>query len=208
MQGVALAPAGGRHRGAPAHRRAGLRLPARLVARRPARGLRVVPRRRHRAAAAGSRDRRPTRSSSPAARCSLEPRWSPDGSRIAFTSTLYEGRWHVFTARSRRTARAERRRAHHRGPGERAAAVLLQRRRSVLLADLVARRARADRACPTAATSGARATFWRMPARAGRRSRARSATRRRPGRRGPTGAATAGGWSTRPTWAASGTSSG
>ena len=28
----------------------------------------------------------------------LEPRWSPDGRRIAFTSSLYEGRWHVFTA--------------------------------------------------------------------------------------------------------------
>jgi TolB protein len=28
----------------------------------------------------------------------LEPRWSPDGRRLAFASTLYEGRWHVFTA--------------------------------------------------------------------------------------------------------------
>jgi TolB protein len=28
----------------------------------------------------------------------LEPRWSPDGRRLAFTSTQYQGRWHVFTA--------------------------------------------------------------------------------------------------------------
>ena len=27
----------------------------------------------------------------------LEPRWSPDGSRLAFVSTQYEGRWHVYT---------------------------------------------------------------------------------------------------------------
>jgi TolB protein len=29
----------------------------------------------------------------------LEPRWSPDGQRIVFTSSLYEARWHIFTAR-------------------------------------------------------------------------------------------------------------
>ncbi len=28
----------------------------------------------------------------------LDARWSPDGSRIAFVSTAFEGRWHVFTA--------------------------------------------------------------------------------------------------------------
>lgn len=28
----------------------------------------------------------------------LEPRWSPDGSRLVFVSTMFEGRWHVFTA--------------------------------------------------------------------------------------------------------------
>ena len=27
----------------------------------------------------------------------LEPRWSPDGSKVAFVSTAFEGRWHVFT---------------------------------------------------------------------------------------------------------------
>ena len=39
---------------------------------------------------------------------SLEPRWSPDGGRIAFTSTLYEGRWHVFTATVTPEGHAER----------------------------------------------------------------------------------------------------
>src|SRR5205085_5272220 len=28
----------------------------------------------------------------------VEPRWSPDGRRIAFVSTAYEGRWHIFIA--------------------------------------------------------------------------------------------------------------
>ena len=27
----------------------------------------------------------------------LEPRWSPDGTRIAFVSTSFQGRWHVYT---------------------------------------------------------------------------------------------------------------
>ena len=29
----------------------------------------------------------------------VDPRWSPDGSRLAFVSTAHEGRWHIFTAR-------------------------------------------------------------------------------------------------------------
>ncbi len=28
----------------------------------------------------------------------VDPRWSPDSSRLAFVSTVYEGRWHVFIA--------------------------------------------------------------------------------------------------------------
>jgi Tol biopolymer transport system component len=28
----------------------------------------------------------------------LEPRWSPDGSRVVFVSTMFQGRWHVYTA--------------------------------------------------------------------------------------------------------------
>ncbi|MDQ3808786.1 MAG: CehA/McbA family metallohydrolase, partial [Chloroflexota bacterium] len=28
----------------------------------------------------------------------VEPRWSPDGTRLAFVSTVYNGRWHVYTA--------------------------------------------------------------------------------------------------------------
>jgi TolB protein len=38
----------------------------------------------------------------------LEPRWSPEGRRLAFTSTLYQGRWHVFTADVTPDAHAER----------------------------------------------------------------------------------------------------
>lgn len=32
----------------------------------------------------------------------VEPRWSPDGSRIAFVSTAYEGRFHVFVVSAAR----------------------------------------------------------------------------------------------------------
>lgn len=28
----------------------------------------------------------------------VEPRWSPDGTRLAFVSSLFEGRWHIYTA--------------------------------------------------------------------------------------------------------------
>ena len=64
----------------------------------------------------------------------VEPRWSPDGTRIAFVSTAFEGRWHVFAARVRRW-RARQPDACHRGPRQRAAALLLQRLRPLSLAD-------------------------------------------------------------------------
>ncbi len=38
----------------------------------------------------------------------VQPRFSPDGRRIAFTSTLYQGRWHVFAAEVTPDGRAER----------------------------------------------------------------------------------------------------
>jgi TolB protein len=41
----------------------------------------------------------------------LEPRWAPDGRRIAFTSTAYQGRWHVFVVGIQADGRA--------GPSER-----------------------------------------------------------------------------------------
>jgi len=31
----------------------------------------------------------------------VEPRWSPDGSTVAFVSTAFEGRWHIFTLEAR-----------------------------------------------------------------------------------------------------------
>jgi hypothetical protein len=37
----------------------------------------------------------------------LEPRWSPDGRRLSFTSSLYQGRWHLFTVDVTADGRAE-----------------------------------------------------------------------------------------------------
>ena len=31
----------------------------------------------------------------------LAPRWAPDGKRIVFVSSSFEGRWHVFTVEVR-----------------------------------------------------------------------------------------------------------
>ena len=41
-------------------------------------------------------ERRPLTSDSSV---NVEPRWSPDGTRIAFVSTAYNARWHIFVAR-------------------------------------------------------------------------------------------------------------
>ncbi len=66
----------------------------------------------------------------------VDPRWSPDGTRIAFVSTQHEGRWHVFVV-SRGGRRGD---PDHRGPQQRAAALLLQRLGSLPLAHVVPRR--------------------------------------------------------------------
>ena len=126
----------------------------------------------------------------------LEPRWSPDGRRLAFMSTLYQGRWHLFTAEV--TDAGSRRSGHQnqRRPGQRTSPVLLQHRGSVFLAGVVTRRSELSGVSNRGHIWGS-GTIWRMPAaRPVARRRGRFATRRRPGRRAPTGAATASAWST------------
>ena len=74
----------------------------------------------------------------------LDARWSPDGSRIAYVSTAFKGRWHVFVLGVSGGRPAGETRAHHGGQGQRPAALLLLEVRPVPLADLVARRQGAD----------------------------------------------------------------
>ena len=145
MQGSLWRQRVGSERGAPAHRRAGLRLPARLVARRAPHRLRLVPRRRDRASPARPRHRRVDAAPRRTARCNLEPRWSPDGRRLAFTSTLYEGRWHVFTADVTPDGRAERVERITEDQESGLPRYYYNTVDHVPLADLVAGRARADR---------------------------------------------------------------
>ena len=66
----------------------------------------LLPGRRDRAARARSRRRRATHPLVANGAVNLDGRWSPDGRRVAFVSTAYEGRCHVFVA-----GRARRRRA-------------------------------------------------------------------------------------------------
>ena len=194
--------------GAPAHRRPGLRLPAGLVARRPPRRLRLLPRRRDRAPAAGPRQSGQSAPLVANGAVNIEPRWSPDGSRIAFTSSAHEGRGTSSSWRSAPDGRDGRADPDHRGPRQRASALLLPPEGPVLLPDLVARRTGAHPRLQPRARSGARAAsggWTREPggARARdplRRDHLEGAAR--------TGAATGAAWSTPPTSAASGTSSG
>ena len=93
--GLALAAALGSEEARQLTRRPGLRLPAGLESRRAARSVRVLPRRRRRAAAAGPRHRSVGALVANGA-VNLEPRWSPDGGRLRITSSAHEGRWHVF----------------------------------------------------------------------------------------------------------------
>ena len=81
---------------APAHGRPRLRLPARLVARRTLDRLRLLPRRRGRAAAARSRERAELGRSRRTAPSTSSRAGRPTATRIAFVSTAFEGRFHVF----------------------------------------------------------------------------------------------------------------
>ena len=98
MQGSLWRQRVGSRRGPPAHGRARLRLPARLVSgrspccrTRPIRGdaieLRLLD------LASGD-----SRALVADGAVNVEPRWSPDGQRLAFVSSAYEGRWHIFIA--------------------------------------------------------------------------------------------------------------
>ena len=138
----------------------------------------------------------------------LDARWSPDGSKVAYVSTAFHGRFHVFVApgRERRSRRARPSRDHGRAR-QRAAALLLLEVRPVPLPHLVPRREGADPRSPTGATSGARAISggWRRgPA----RRCAWSARKRPTGRPGRTGREMGSAWSTARTSAGSATSSG
>ena len=208
MQGSLWRQRVGQRQARAAHRRPGLRLPARLVARWPPGRLRLLPGRRGRAPPARSRHRRVAAARRERRGEPRAPRWSPDGRRIAFISSAYEGRWHVFIADVTADGRAERiaRITEDRDSG-------LPRYYYSTLDQYLSPTwspdgARAAARSPTAATSGARAASGGCRRASRRRRRARSATRRRPGRRGPTGAATGGGWSTPRTSGGSGTSSG
>ena len=138
MQGLLWRQAVGSGVSAPAHHRTGLRLPARLVSRRA-----LV------AYAA-------TRSAPSIFACSISPRekpdpwlptapstWSlvgrPDGRRLAFVSSAFEGRWHIFALEVEPTAFLAPQ-ANHRGSEWLAAALLLRGIRPVPLPNVVAPR--------------------------------------------------------------------
>ncbi len=108
--GLALAPAARQQGSTPAHLGSGIRLSARLVSRRPPCRVRVVSTTTPSSSACWtSRAARPGRWS-PTAAVNVEPRWSPDGTRLAFVSIGFEGRWHIFiaTGARRRYARPRR----------------------------------------------------------------------------------------------------
>ena len=150
-----------------AHRRPGLRLPARLVARRSPHRLRLA-----------MRTRRSSCGCSISRTARAEPRWRrtapstssragrPTAARIAFVSTLYEGRWHVYRADRHGRVPPGRPSASPR-PRQRPAALLLQPLRSLPLAHLVARRQGAADLVSNRGHIWGTGGFWRMPADAG-----------------------------------------
>ena len=96
MQGTLWRQKLGSERGGAADRRSGLRLGAGLVARRArASSTRPTATTRSSSGCSISRDGR-TRALVANGAVNLDARWSPDGSRIAYVSTAFEGRWHVF----------------------------------------------------------------------------------------------------------------
>ena len=208
MQGSLWRQRLGQRRGAPAHRRPRLRLPARLVARwTPDRLRRPTATTRSSCGCSISRPATPDAPGRDGA-VNLEPRWSPDGTRHRLRLDRVRGT--LARLRRRRSTPTAGRATSERITEDRDSGLpryYYGAVRPVPLAHLVARRQGADPRSPIAATSGARAASgaWRRePGAPPREIRYEETT----WKARPTGAATASASSTAPISAASGTSSG